>query len=296
MKSWLKAAQFKLEDLPDLPEDRRPAANDPARLLDTQQAFGYTQEDLAILPGADGQERRRSDRIDGRGHADRGALPNKAKLLYNYFKQNFAQVTNPPIDPIREELVMSLVSMIGPRPNLLGREAGAHKRLEVSQPVLTNADVEKIRSISELVDGAFRTATIDCTWPAGRRRRGPVQCGAAHLSQRHRCGAGGQQHPDPVGPRRQRRSHSPFRPLLAIAAIHHHLVRQGLRMQTGLVVETGEAREVHHFCVLAGYGAEAINPYLAFETLEQIRVRPRAASSRPMKSRRTISRRSARAS
>ena len=93
-------------------------------------------------------------------------LSKKPKLLYNYFKQNFAQVTNPPIDPIREELVMSLVSMIGPRPNLLGRDAGAHKRLEVSQPVLTNADVEKIRSISELVDGAFRTATIDCTWPA----------------------------------------------------------------------------------------------------------------------------------
>ena len=93
-------------------------------------------------------------------------LSKKPKLLYNYFKQNFAQVTNPPIDPIREELVMSLVSMIGPRPNLLGRDAGAHKRLEVAQPVLTNADVEKIRSISELVDGAFRTATIDCTWPA----------------------------------------------------------------------------------------------------------------------------------
>ncbi len=93
-------------------------------------------------------------------------LSAKPKLLYNYFKQNFAQVTNPPIDPIREELVMSLVSMIGPRPNLLGHEAGAHKRLEVAQPVLTNADIEKIRSISELLDGAFRTATIDCTWPA----------------------------------------------------------------------------------------------------------------------------------
>src|SRR5712672_1006417 len=166
------------------------------------------------------------------------ALSDKPKLLFTYFKQNFAQVTNPPIDPIREELVMSLVSMIGPRPNLLGRDAGAHKRLEVSQPVLTNADVEKIRSISTLVDGAFRTGTIDCTWPASE-------------------GADGLAVPA----------------LLATAAVHHHLIRQGLRMQTGMVVETGEAREVHHFCVLAGYGAEAINPYVAFETLEDIRVR-----------------------
>src|SRR5689334_16364277 len=94
------------------------------------------------------------------------ALSNKPKLLYNYFKQNFAQVTNPPIDPIREELVMSLVSMIGPRPNLLGHHAGNHKRLEVSQPILTNSDLEKIRSIDTLLDAAFRTATIDITWDA----------------------------------------------------------------------------------------------------------------------------------
>src|SRR6202000_1682450 len=170
------------------------------------------------------------------------------KLLYNYFKQNFAQVTNPPIDPIREELVMSLVSMIGPRPNLLGRDAGAHKRLEVAQPVLTNADVEKIRSISTLVDGAFRTATIDCTWPASE--------GADGLSNAV-----------------QRICLNATDAVMAMATVHHHLVLQDLRMQTALVVETGEAREVHHFCVLAGYGAEAINPYLAFETLEQIRAK-----------------------
>ena len=96
----------------------------------------------------------------------------KPKLLYNYFKQNFAQVTNPPIDPIREELVMSLVSMIGPRPNLLGRHAGTHKRLEVAQPILTNEDLEKIRSIDELLDGAFRTATLDTTWPAAEGAAG----------------------------------------------------------------------------------------------------------------------------
>jgi glutamate synthase (NADPH/NADH) large chain len=197
-------------------------------------------------------------------------LSNRPKLLYDYFKQNFAQVTNPPIDPIREELVMSLVSMIGPRPNLLGRQAGSHKRLEVAQPVLTNGDLEKIRSIAELLDGAFRTTTLDATWAAAEGAEGlagaiDTLCAAATdavlddinilvLSDR----AAG---PDRI----------PIPAALATAAVHHKLIRQGLRMQTGLVIETGEAREVHHFCVLAGYGAEAVNPYLAFETLEAMR-------------------------
>ncbi len=270
-EEWLKSAQFKLEDLPDLPEDHRPAANDPSLLLDQQQAFGYTQEDLQFFlePMATGGD----DPIGSMGSdTPIAVLSKKPKLLYNYFKQNFAQVTNPPIDPIREELVMSLVSMIGPRPNLLGRDAGAHKRLEVSQPVLTNADVEKIRSISELVDGAFRTATIDCTWPASE---GPE--GLSNAVQRICLNATDAVLADNniliLSDRAVSEGRIPMPAILATAAVHHHLVRQGLRMQTGLVVETGEAREVHHFCVLAGYGAEAINPYLAFETLEQIRVR-----------------------
>ena len=198
-------------------------------------------------------------------------LSNRSRMLFDYFKQNFAQVTNPPIDPIREELVMSLVSMIGPRPNLLGHDAGTHKRLEVSQPILTDGDLAKIRSIESLVDGAFRTATLDTTWDAKTGAQGMALalerlCYAATdavladntiliLSDRA------------VGPER-----IAIPVLLATAAIHHHLTRQGLRMQTGLVIETGEAREVHHVCVLAGYGAEAVNPYLAFETLEQLRV------------------------
>src|SRR4051812_26227450 len=270
-EEWLKAAQFKLEDLPDLPEDLRAKANDPSLLLDQQQAFGYTQEDLQFFlePMATAGD----DPVGSMGtDTPLAVLSKKPKLLYNYFKQNFAQVTNPPIDPIREELVMSLVSMIGPRPNLLGRDAGAHKRLEVHQPVLTNADVEKIRSISELVDGAFRTATIDCTWPGAE---GPDGLSNAVMRICHNA-------TDAVladnnililSDRATSPDRVPVPALLATAAVHHHLIRQGLRMQTGLVVETGEAREVHHFCVLAGYGAEAINPYMAFETLEQIRVR-----------------------
>jgi glutamate synthase (NADPH/NADH) large chain len=270
-EDWLKAAQYKLEELPDLPEDARPAADDPALLLDRQQAFGYTQEDIQFFlePMAAVGE----DPLGSMG-ADTpiAVLSKKSKLLYNYFKQNFAQVTNPPIDPIREELVMSLVSMIGPRPNLLGRDAGAHKRLEVSQPVLTNADVEKIRSISELVDGAFRTATIDCTWPASEGADG-LSNAVLRICHNATDAVLADNNILILSDRATGLDRIPIPAALATAAIHHHLIRQGLRMQTGIVVETGEAREVHHFCVLAGYGAEAINPYLAFETLEQIRVK-----------------------
>ncbi|WP_304188423.1 glutamate synthase central domain-containing protein, partial [Phenylobacterium aquaticum] len=164
-EEWLANTQFKLEDLANVTGDVPPASNDPAVLLDRQQAFGYTQEDLQFFLEPMGQQG--EDPIGSMGgDVPIAVLSKRPKLLYDYFKQNFAQVTNPPIDPIREELVMSLVSMIGPRPNLLGRQAGAHKRLEVSQPILTNEDLAKIRSINELLDGAFRTATLDATWAA----------------------------------------------------------------------------------------------------------------------------------
>jgi glutamate synthase (NADPH/NADH) large chain len=268
---WLKEAQYKLEELPDLPEEQQPVANDPSALLDRQQAFGYTQEDIQFFlePMAVQGE----DPVGSMGtDTPLAVLSRKAKLLYNYFKQNFAQVTNPPIDPIREELVMSLVSMIGPRPNLLGHQAGTHKRLEVSQPVLTNADLEKIRAISELVDGAFRTATIDCTWPAGEGAAG-LERAVERICHAATDAVLADSNILILSDRAVGTDRIPVPALLATAAVHHHLIRQGLRMQTGLVVETGEAREVHHFCVLAGYGAEAINPYMAFETLEQIRIR-----------------------
>jgi glutamate synthase (NADPH/NADH) large chain len=274
---WLESTQYNLKDLDlndlddvDAPETVE-AEITPAALLDRQQAFGFTQEDVTKF-----LEPMAADGLDPIGSMGTdtpiAVLSGKPRLLYDYFKQNFAQVTNPPIDPIREELVMSLVSMIGPRPNLLGHDAGTHKRLEVDQPVLTNADLLKIRSVEEALDGAFRTETIDMTWDAATGAAGlemaiKEMCWAATeavladrniliLSDRS-------QGPDRIA----------MPALLATAAVHHHLVRQGLRMQTGLVVETGEVREVHHFCVLAGYGAEAVNPYVAFETLEEIRVR-----------------------
>jgi glutamate synthase (NADPH/NADH) large chain len=269
-EEWLQAAQYKLKDL-DLVEPELAALPvETTSLLDRQQAFGYTQEDLSrfLEPmGTNGDDPLGSMGTD----TPIAVLSDRSRLLYDYFKQNFAQVTNPPIDPIREELVMSLVSMIGPRPNLLGHDAGAHKRLEVDQPILTDAEVAKIRSVEAALDGAFRTETIDITWDASS--------GAAGLEQaiKEMCWAATEAVLQDkniliLSDRAQCAERVPMPALLATAAVHHHLVRQGLRMQTGLVVETGEAREVHHFCALAGYGAEAINPYVAFETLEEIRV------------------------
>jgi len=264
---WLGRTQIVLEDMPPV---KAGAPRTNVSLLDRQQAFGYTQEDISLLmtPMATaGQEAIGSMGTD----TPISALSDRSKLLYTYFKQNFAQVTNPPIDPIREELVMSLVSFIGPRPNLFDRKGlSKRKRLEVRQPILTNDDLEKIRMIGEIADNQFQTKTLDITYSAAGGAEGMKPaldqlCAEAEeavgegyniiiLSDRL------------VGPDR-----IPIPALLATAGVHHHLIRRGLRTSVGLVVETGEAREVHHFCVLAGYGAEAINPYLAFETLLQHR-------------------------
>jgi len=273
-ESWLEATQFKLAELGDLADEHSKAAaparsNDPTAHLNQQQAFGYTQEDIQFF--LEPMARDADDPVGSMGtDTPIAALSNKPKLLYNYFKQNFAQVTNPPIDPIREELVMSLVSMIGPRPNLLGHEAGTHYRLEVSQPILTNGDLEKIRAIEHLVS-AFRTDTLDATWAAFEGAEGMAQALDRLCREATQAVLAGHNILI-LSDRATSAERVPIPALLATSAVHHHLIRQGLRTSTGIVVETGEAREVHHFCALAGYGAEAINPYLAFATLEQIRV------------------------
>jgi len=262
-QQWLAHTQIVLEDLPAVPEK---AALSNLELLDRQQAFGYTQEDLRILMApmaVQGEEAVGSMGND----TPISALSDKPKLLFTYFKQNFAQVTNPPIDPIREELVMSLVSIIGPRPNLFDLEGSSRlKRLEVRQPILTNADLEKIRAISAVGDGHFKSRTLDTSWPAEQGAGGLKEaldrlCVRAEAAVREGINI------IILSDRRAGAENVPMPSLLACAAVHHHLIRQGLRTSVGLVVESGEPREVHHFCCLAGYGAEAINPYLAFETL-----------------------------
>ncbi|MFC3070406.1 glutamate synthase large subunit [Phenylobacterium soli] len=270
-EEWLAETQFKLEELSLAAPPEAPTPNDPQTLLDRQQAFGYTQEDVSFF--LEPMAKNGDDPIGSMGFdTPIAVLSARPKLLYEYFKQNFAQVTNPPIDPIREELVMSLVSMIGPRPNLLGRNAGSHKRLEVAQPVLTDEDLAKIRSINELLDGAFRTATLDTTWAAEEGAEG-LEKALDRLCREATDAVLADMNILILSDRATSAERIPMPAALATAAVHHHLIRQGLRMQTGLVIETGEAREVHHFCVLAGYGAEAVNPYLAFQTLEEIRVR-----------------------
>jgi glutamate synthase (NADPH) large chain len=273
---WLKATQVQLEELPEpsetpapMPEMPPARPNDMTSLLKQQQVFGYTQEDIQFFLEPMAQDG--DDPVGSMGtDTPLAVLSNKPKLLYNYFKQNFAQVTNPPIDSTREALVMSLVSMIGPRPNLLGHHAGSHYRLEVAQPILTNTDLEKVRAISSLVGDAFRTRTIDVTWPASEGAAGMARAVDRICSEATDAVLDGFNILI-LSDRAVSFTRVPMPALLATAAVHHYLIRRGLRTGTGLVIETGEAREVHHFCVLAGYGAEAINPYLAFETLEQIR-------------------------
>jgi glutamate synthase (NADPH/NADH) large chain len=270
-EEWLRQTQFKLEELPEQPDAPAPQRpNDTTARLNQQQAFGYTQEDLQFF--LEPMAKEGDDPVGSMGtDTPIAVLSRKPKLIYNYFKQNFAQVTNPPIDPIREELVMSLVSMIGPRPNLLGHEAGKHYRLEVAQPILTNADLEKIRGIEKLVGGRFKTKTLDATFAAAEGAKGLAPA-LDWLSNEAEDAVREGHNILILSDRAVSAERVPIPALLATSAVHHHLIRQGLRTSTGLVVETGEAREVHHFCVLAGYGAEAINPYLAFETLEQLRV------------------------
>jgi glutamate synthase (NADPH/NADH) large chain len=268
-QQWLQKTQIRLENLPG---EISPMVPDTDTLLDRQQAFGYTQEDIKFLMtpmAVTGQE------AIGSMGADNpvAVLSNKSKPLANYFKQNFAQVTNPPIDPIREELVMSLVSLIGPRPNLLGHEsAGEHMRLEVSQPILTNTDIERIRHIEDHTAGAFRTRTIDMCYSASEGAEG-MEAALTSICQQAEKAVGDGFNILILSDRGTDVDHIAIPALLATSAVHHHLVRTGLRTASGLVIETGAAREVHQFATLAGYGAEAINPYLAFETLISIRDR-----------------------
>ena len=266
-KEWLARTQIILEDIPATMDAPKRSA---ASLLDRQQAFGYSQEDVRLLMtpmATTGQEAVGSMGTD----TPISTLSAKSKLLYTYFKQNFAQVTNPPIDPIREELVMSLVSFIGPRPNLLDLKGTSRKKkLEVRQPILTNGDLEKIRVIGEIADNAFQTKTLDITYATASGASG-MKPALDQLCDRAERAVHNGYNIIVLSDRLIGAERIAIPALLATAAVHHHLIRKGLRTSVGLVVETGEAREVHHFCVLAGYGAEAINPYLAFETLLEMK-------------------------
>ncbi|HOX88219.1 MAG TPA: glutamate synthase-related protein [Burkholderiaceae bacterium] len=262
-REWIRRIRVRLDDLPQgEAADTAPGAS----LLDRQQAFGYTQEDVRLLmqPMADTGE----EAIGSMGNDS--ALPvlsSKNKPLYNYFKQLFAQVTNPPIDPIREQLVMSLVSFVGPRPNLLDiNNINPPMRLEVAQPVLDRKDMAKIRAIAGYTSGKFRSLELDITYPLAWGKEG-VEARLASLCAQAVDAVRAGHNILVVTDRAVAADRVAIPALLATSSLHQHLIAAGLRTSTGLVVETGSAREVHHFALLAGYGAEAVHPYLALETL-----------------------------
>ncbi len=242
---------------------------DRVSLLDRQQAFGFTQEDIKVLlapMASKGEEATGSMGND----SPLAVLSDKNKPLYSYFKQLFAQVTNPPIDSIREAIVMSLVSFVGPKPNLLDiNQINPPMRLEVSQPVLDFADMAKLRDIEKYTRGKFRSYTLDITYPLAWGHEG-VEAQLASLCAEAVDAIKGGNNILIISDRAISATRVAIPALMALSAVHQHLVRTGLRTAAGLVVETGTAREVHHFAVLAGYGAEAVHPYLALETLASI--------------------------
>ncbi|MEZ5493566.1 MAG: glutamate synthase-related protein [Pseudomonadales bacterium] len=266
-KAWINSVRIKLEELKAA--DAAEAEKTSVSLLDRQQAFGYTQEDIKTIlstMAANGEEATGSMGND----SPLAVMSDKLKPLYNYFKQLFAQVTNPPIDPIREAMVMSLVSFIGPKPNLLDtNNINPPLRLEVSQPVLDVADMKRIRGIDALTGGNFKSFELNICYPVAWGKEG-VEARLASLCAKAVDAIKDGYNILIVSDHKMDAEHVAIPALLATAAIHQHLVRKGLRTATGLVVETGSAKEVHHFALLGGYGAEAVHPYLAIETLADL--------------------------
>ena len=273
-REWIEAIRIKLDQIDvDKRDWQAELAKDSgfARppLLDRQQAFAYTQEDLKFLmsPMAVGAE----EAIGSMGNdSPLAVLSSKNKTLYHYFKQLFAQVTNPPIDAIREQLVMSLVSFVGPKPNLLDLNlVNPPIRLEISQPVLDLKAMAKIRHIEHYTDNKFKSYELSICYPVLWGKEG-IEARLASLAAEAEDAVRSGYNILIVSDRKLDASNVAIPALLASSAVHQHLVNKGMRTSTGLVVETGSAREVHHFALLAAFGAEAIHPYLALETLAEM--------------------------
>ena len=258
---WYERSVVHIDDLPE----REPRTPRVEPLRSKQLAFGYSQEDLRMIiapMAAKGEEPVASMGND----SALAVLSDRQPPLFSYFKQLFAQVTNPPIDPLRESVVMSLQTGVGAEVNLLIESPDQAHVLVMDQPILRNHELEKLRQVSHEI---FDAATLDITWPIedgtdGMTRRLQALCEEAAryvdnganiliLSDRN------------VGPERVA-----MPSLLAVGAVHHHLVRAGTRLRTGLVIESGEPRDIHHMATLIGYGASAINPYLMFESLDEL--------------------------
>ena len=277
-QAWLEKSRFLLSDLPEVDSSFEAKES----LLDTQQAFGYTQEDIKFILQpmiANGEEGAGSMGND----AALPVLSAKPKVLYNYFKQLFAQVTNPPIDPIREELVMSLVTFIGPKPNLLGvDDISPPIRLEASQPVLSTDDYAKIKAIDATTQGAYNAITLLMTYDVAHGATG-MQNALAQLCVKAEKAVHDGFNIVILTDSQTSKTQFAIPALLACSAVHQHLVKTGLRTSTGLVISTGSAREVHHFALLAGYGAEAVHPWLAYRTIASMSDKPADANKKFIK-------------
>ncbi len=259
---WLNENLASLESLPEAPQVQEP---DHKTVLKRQQAFGYTFEDLRIIMapmGKDGVEPVGSMGTD----TPLAVLSNHPQLLYNYFKQLFAQVTNPPIDCIREEIITSTETTIGPEQNLLEPGPLSCRQIKLKSPVLTNEEFEKLRQITH---GDFKSVTLPILYKV--KEGGPAL--EAALEKLFELASRAIKHGANIlilSDRGINPEHGAIPALLAVSGLHHHLIREGTRIKVGLVIESGEPREVHHFALLIGYGVGAINPYLAFETLDDM--------------------------
>jgi glutamate synthase (NADPH/NADH) large chain/glutamate synthase (ferredoxin) len=258
-RQWVAANRINIEDLPEPLNVLQP---DHITLRQRQQVFGYTIEELKMIITpmlVSGEEAVGSMGTD----TPLAVLSNRPQPLFKYFKQLFAQVTNPPIDPIREQLVMSLVTNIGPKANLLSEMPESCRRIRVSQPILTNADLEKIKAVA---DGYFKTITLPMLFPVAKGPKGLAAAVEELCRQASEAIKAGYKFII-LSDRGVNSEWAPIPSLLGISAVHHHLIRECTRTEVGLIVESGEPREVHQFACLIGYGAGSVNPYLAFETL-----------------------------
>jgi glutamate synthase (ferredoxin) len=261
-QKWLDENHVLLKDLADPGFRTEPGHQ---TVLQRQQAFGYTFEDLRFIVGPmanDGVQPLGSMGTD----TPLAVLSNKPQLLYNYFKQLFAQVTNPPIDPIREENITSTETMVGSRGSLLHPTPESCALIKLEHPLLTNEDLEKLRHVNRR---GFKAATIPIVFPSKDGAKGLEAALERLFAEADQAVAGGASililSDRGISP-----ENAPIPALLAVAGLHHHLIRAGTRSKVGLVLESGEPREVHHFALLIGYGCSAINPYLAFETIDDM--------------------------
>jgi glutamate synthase domain-containing protein 2/glutamate synthase domain-containing protein 1/glutamate synthase domain-containing protein 3 len=272
-RKWLNEFMVTLEDLPDPPvpplggigKDLDGPDRDH-KVLEYQHAFGYTYEELRIIIGA--MAMNAIEPVGSMGNdAPLAVLSDRPQLLYNYFKQLFAQVTNPPIDAIREEIVTSTDIMIGSEQNLLEPRPENCRQIKLKTPILTNEELEKLRNLSRLY---FRTITLPILFDPAEDGAGMQSALEELYEKADQIIANDEANILILSDRGIDRQHAPIPALLAVSGLHHHLIRKGTRTHIGLVVESGEPREVHHYAMLIGYGASAVNPYLAYASIESM--------------------------